>query len=269
MEWYANPNLAQINVVSSSSYMVVTSMDRGDRFSIGIEGRWGYYIVPLNDSTFVSAQNLFDAGISETHLYFIDRRGDLIHTIVIERDIEFVNYEYETSEYYWVPPYERCWLVSEYSGDAIFHDIFNDTLYRIKSRSEITPHLVFKRGDLSPRPEDKQRPENKQKQAYFTHVMESGDHIFLSYTIGDKTWRDVWSKRTGNLLLHTVPAGPSYPFDFFVPYALPDGSLIDLQVVYADKDNIYCVMEALDACKFLPDVKEDDNPVIVIAKLKK
>jgi hypothetical protein len=49
---------------------------------------------------------------------------------------------------------------------------------------------------------------------------------------------------------------------------LPDGSVIDLQVVYADGENVYCVLEALDACKFLLGVKEDDNPVIVVAKLK-
>jgi hypothetical protein len=168
------------------------------------------------------------------------------------------------------PPYEDYWLVSDYKGDAVFHDIFNDTLYRIKSRREITPHLVFKRGALSPRPEDTHKVENKRKQVYFKSVMESGNHIFLNYVYQDKTWRDVWSKLDGSLLIHTVPKNLGLPYDnISLPFTLPDGTVIDLQIGYADKDKVYGIMEALDACKFLPEVEEDDNPVIVVAKLKK
>ncbi len=264
--WYANANLRQINVIDMASKMVIVQADSGKRSTVGIDLSQGSHIVPLNDSTFVSAQALHVPDTPRTYLYFIDHSGNVIHSI--ERNDELSSYNSSSSEYAQAPPYENYWLAPNYKGDAIFHDIFNDTLYRIKSRSEITPHLVFKRGALSPRPEDTHKLERKKKQVYFTRVMESGDYVFLNYYYDGTVWRDVWCKRDGSLQLHTVLKRPNYPFDIFIPFTLPDGSVIELQIAYADKDNIYCVMEALDACKFLPGVKEDDNP-IVVAKLKK
>jgi hypothetical protein len=269
MGWYANSRLKQISVVSNGSYLVVTSTETGERSAIKIDAHQGGFFdrVPLNDSTFVSVRNSNNKDVPKTYLYFIDQRGELVHAT--ERNDVLSGYSRETSEYAWALPYEDYWLKADYRGDAIFHDIFNDTLYRVKSYREITPHLVFKRGSLSPRPEDTHKPENKKKQVYFTSVKESGDNVFINYYLGGKIWCDVWLKSGGTLEIHTIKKKPSSIEDFFIPFALPDGSEIDLEVVYADKTNIYCVLEALDACKFLPGVKEDDNPVIVIAKLKK
>ena len=53
-----------------------------------------------------------------------------------------------------------------------------------------------------------------------------------------------------------------------IPFMLPDGTLTKLYISYVDEEKIYCILGALDACKFLPGIKEDDNPVIVVATLK-
>ena len=264
-EWYANANLRQINVIDFTGKMIIVSTDNGNIYSVEIDSFQGYDRIPLNDSTFVSAQMLYREDIPTTYLYFFDRTGKIVYSK--ERHDELLRYNNQTTEYNQVPPYERYWLRPDYKGDAIFHDIFNDTLYCVKSHAEITPHLVFRRGVFSPRSKDKQNLEAKKKQIYLTSVMESGDHVFLEYTYDDKRWCDVWSKSDGNCLLHTNPENGMD--NLYLPFSLPNGDVVELQIAYADKDNIYCVMEALDACKFLPGVKEDDNPVIVVAKLKK
>jgi len=264
--WHANANLRQINVVNLGSHMVVTSTESGERFSVGVDMRRGLENIPLNDSTFVSIVGKH-SGVPAKYLFFADRKGEVIHTV--ERSDKLAEYVYELSEGEGTPISEKYRLWSHYAGDAIFSDIFNDTLYRIRSHREITPHVVFRRGKLSPRREDTYNAANKRRQAYFWGFIESGDHVFLSYQLEGKVWRDVWSKHDGRLLTHYAPEGVTYPFNLFVPFALPDGGVIDLQVVYADKERVYGMMGALDACRFLPDVKEDDNPVIVVAKLKK
>lgn len=265
VHWYVNSDLKQINIVDMAMKMVIVNAENDEKSSDAVVMSQGLRRVPLNDSTFVSARLLTSRDVPETQLYFTDRTGDVVHSI--ERNDELANYNVSISERAQVPPYEDYRLWSDYNGYAIFMDIFNDTLYRVKSHREITPHLVFRRGRYMPDPDDTHNVENKRRQAYIMGLMESGDHVFISYTIGDKTWRDVWSKSDGSLMLHTEPTLRNYPFDLFVPYALPDGSIIDLQVVYADRDRVYCVLEALDACKFLPGVREDDNPVILVAKL--
>lgn len=266
-DWYANSNLKQINVVSVGSYMVVSKTESGEKYSIGFNERQGFDRVPLNDSTFVSAQLLTIKDIHKTYLYFMNKKGDIVHTK--ERNDELANYNSETTEYKWALPYERYWLAEDYRGDAIFHDIFNDTLYRVKSYREITPHLVFEREQLRPNPADVHKVENKKKQVYFSDVKESRDYVFLSYRYDNEGYRDIWSKADGSLKLRSHSEKFGYIKEYKFPYTLPNGTEILLPVVYADKEHLYGMIQALDACKFLPDVKEDDNPVVVIAKLKK
>jgi hypothetical protein len=272
--WYANAKLEQISFVDILGHkmlLVSTQSGKAREIPIGSLSQSGFQ-TPLNDSTFVSNLTLIGADDHKAYLYFFDNSGEMIHSR--ERNDDKTDYKIVLREGdQWTGPHENYWLTSDYKGDAIFHDIFNDTLYRIKSRREITPHLMFRRGALSPHPEDAQNTEKKKKQVYFNTLIESDNHIFLSYYYGgDKMWCDLWSKRDGSLLLHTTPQDPQntrYAKMIYVPFALPGGEKVDLQVVFADKDKIYCVLEALDACKFLPGVNEDDNPVIVIAKLKK
>ncbi len=256
-DWYANARLKQLYVIDMASKMVIVQTESGEKSTVEINTSQGYDRVPLNDSTFVSAQSLNAVPVPNTYLYFTDRAGNLVH--VIERNDELLSYNTRTSEYGQAPPYEIYRLASDYQGDAIFLDIFNDTLYRIKSYREITPHLVFKRGTLSPRPQDKHNAERKKKQVHFSDVKESRDYVFLSYHHDGKRWNDVWSKRDGSLMLHAASN---------IPFMLPDGTLTKLYISYVDEEKIYCILGALDACKFLPGIKEDDNPVIVVATLK-
>lgn len=264
--WFANEKLRQINIVDIAYKMVTIDTWSSEKTTIPINYRQGYDRMPLNDSTFVSVQSLsIHDDIPNTYLYFMDRAGHAIHAE--ERNDKLLSYNTRTTDYEQVPPYETYRVWPDYTGDAIFQDIFNDTLYRVRSRREITPHVVFKRGKLSPRPEDKTDARAKRRQVYISGVMESGDYVFLRYEYNDKTWQSVWSKRTGSLVLQGE-GRRAFP-NFNVPCELPDDRVIDLQVVYADRENLYCVVRALDACRFMAGVKEDDNPVIVIAKLKK
>lgn len=262
--WYAHAQLRQVNFFGFEK-MVVSSIASGEKWSTPVDTQFGIARVPLRDSTFVSSP-LFMAKGSGAQLNFFDRDGNLIHTR--KRTDELADFSFEMNENNQTPPYEGYRLWSDYKGDAIFYDIFNDTIYRVRNRNAITPHLVFRRGGLIPRPEDVHNRDNKQRQAYVFGLIENPDVAMLSYQYEGKKWRDVWSKRDGRLLIHSDRRNRSYPFDIFVPYTLPDGNVVDLQIVYADRERIYGVLNALDACKFLPNVKEDDNPVIVIAKLK-
>lgn len=263
--WHANEQLHQIDFYGMNGRMVVTSTLSGEKYSVPTTMEQGIERIPLGDSTFVSVPWLL-SDVGGAQLHFFDRTGNLIHTKT--RNDELRGYSDRSSESVQVPPYESYRLWSDYHGDAIFHDIFNDTLYRIKNRHEITPHIVLHRSTLAPRPEDTFNATNKRQQAYIFRTMESGSFVMVSYEFDGKTWRDVWSKRDGSLMIHAAPKEQSFPFDIFMPWRLPDGEIIALQVVYADREHAYGVMNALHASRFMPGVKEDDNPVIVVAKLK-
>jgi hypothetical protein len=269
MEWHANASLRQINVVGTGQNMVVVSTDSGERLPVRYNERQGFHWVPLNDSTFVSARSSYRPNAPKEYLYFIDRAGEVVHSI--GRDDELAGYHYTMPEGAWTGPFEGYWLKPDYKGDAILHDIFNDTLYRVKSHREITPHLVFRRGTLSPDPDDigVNNQENRKKDVYLASVMESGSHVFLNYYHRGEVWCDVWSKSAGTLMIHTIRQRPGRSDEVRVPFVLPDGSSIELDVMGADRDNIYAIMRALDACKFLPGVGEEDNPVVMVVKLKK
>ncbi|MDR0955339.1 MAG: 6-bladed beta-propeller [Rikenellaceae bacterium] len=257
--WYVHPRLKQLNFVDLASKMIIVQTDSGEKSTVEISRSQDFEWVPLNDSTFVTSQRLNSLPIPNTYLYFFDRAGHLVHAI--ERNDELLSHNSNRSEQGQAPPYEAYGLFSDYKGDAIFQDIFNDTLYRIKNYREITPHLVFKRGALSPRPEDKQNAERKKKQVHFVDIKESRDYVFLRYLHDDKRSLEVWSKRDGSLMLRGSHS---------IPFMLPDGTLAkQLHISYVEEDTIYGVLGALDASKFLPGIAEDDNPVVVVMKLKK
>jgi hypothetical protein len=265
--WYANASTGKINIIDMTQKMVVVDIASGKRTDVSVDFKEGVDRIPLNDSTFVACSAMRPENPA-TYLYFSDSGGRPIHSVT--HTGELANWQPRaTRENETKQPREYHVLCHDYTGDALFINIYNDTISRIRSHREITPHAVFKRGALSPLPEDADNVQASPRQAHFTYIEESGGHVFLSYVYAGETWCDVWSKGGGELLLHAARRGRGYGGHLMLPFALPDGDVVEVRVAYADRDNIYCVMEALDACKFLPNVKEDDNPVVMVAQLKK
>jgi hypothetical protein len=261
--WYANAATKRIVVVDPvgrNNILVSTETCQRSSMKYNLEDGFGW--VPLNDGTFVSTKAV-PATRRESpklSLRFMDSEGKQVGTI--ERQ---VRYEPDIPSLNIFDPVENYTISPNYQGNALLGVIYCDTIFTVKSRREVlTPRFVFRRGRYAPDPDNR---ENKRRYVYLDVIGENDRHVNISFQFDGKEYYDIWSKSSGRLLIRRVRNDDTEKVGF--PYRLPDGSEIYLRIAYADSDRFYCIMQALDACKFLPGVKEDDNPVIVVAKLKK
>ena len=133
---------------------------------------------------------------------------------------------------------------------------YNDTLYRITEDQTIKPHLILSRGKYTPIVGEKDQKRLGLKYS------EAGPYSLI-YTSGVF---HIWNRETGKLI--TSRKFDVYNPDSYIKYRLPNNQLIT--VYFQSVQNGKLVFEARfnDIYEYL-NLKEDDNPVIMIADLKK
>jgi hypothetical protein len=264
--WYANARLRRLNVVDfMGGGMVVVSTEGGQPTGVKRNKTDGSGWIPLNDGTFVAFREIeaVRPKPAKLALNFFDADGQL--TGSVERWARHTSEapSADLSSIYELRESPDAW--SNYRGEALLHEAFNDTLFTIRGHREaIAPHSVIKRGRFAPVPDD---TGDKRRRAFLGTVSESAGYLYLSFRYDDKTWYDIWSKRDGRLVVRSSREAEERGSNGF-PFTLPDGKVIRLDVAYADGERFYCLLQAVDACRFLSNVKEDDNPVVVSLKLK-
>ena len=263
--WHANATRRTVVVADPVGYNLVTvSTDGGQPTGVKINNSDGFGWIPLNDGTFLVHKDLPRSRRegAKLSLRFFDANWKPTGTVerlskyAPETPAMDISASFESAER------NQTW--SNFRGEALLLEAFNDTLFTVRSRSEpITPHLVLKRGRLAPASGDSGA--DKRRHIYIGYLHESGDHLYLTFKYDGKNYHDIWSKREGRLLIRRASKeGETSGF----PLSLPGGGELYLNVAHADRDRFYFVMQSVDACRFLPGVKEDDNPVVVILKLK-
>ena len=82
-------------------------------------------------------------------------------------------------------------------------------------------------------------------------------------------YTDIWDKSNRNIVSRMeTPDSPIWVIQQFnARYLLPDGSETILDILDADKDKLYCLLEASVACNFMK-IEKDANPVVMILQLK-
>ena len=162
-----------------------------------------------------------------------------------------------------------------------FYQLFNDTVFHVGTNS-LTPKYVLNMGQYSPPYEMKTSPEfDPGKYFMMRTIQESSQYVFCSFNFNKKNYTAIFdkNKRTTVVNDYSPESGLGYinNINDFVP--LEFSSL-------NEKDELICTMNALkikqwfdlnpdkinqlpEQLKNLKNIQETNNPVIIIAKLKK
>jgi len=162
-----------------------------------------------------------------------------------------------------------------------FYQLFNDTLFTISTNS-ITPRFIFNMGPYSPPYEMKTSPKfEPDKYFVMKTIQESSKYLFCSFNFNKKNYTAIFDKNKRTTVVNDYSPESGHGFinniNDFVPLEF---SSIN------EKDELICIMDAFkikqwfeknpekvsklpESLKSLTTIKETDNPVIMISKLKK
>lgn len=162
-----------------------------------------------------------------------------------------------------------------------FYQLFNDTLFHVKTNS-ITPRYVFNMGPYSPPYEMKTSPKfEPDKYFVMQTIQESSKYLFCSFNLNKKNYTAIFDKNKRTTVVNDYSPESGHGFinniNDFVPLEF---SSIN------EKDELICTMDAFkikqwfeenpekinqlpEYLKNLNNIQETNNPVIIIAKLKK
>ncbi len=269
--WNLNNTLDEV-CVSCDYKFVVASLDGNKKQDIVPWEMSGLNTLPLNDETFVLSKiaGMGQSNEKTPYLTFVNAEGQVIHRLDYGASRNPDDYTYSISGRDVKPPYERYLLSSVYDGGVLFQDIFNDTIFYIKSSKEMFPHMVLKRGKYFPKAADANDAARKAGQIYLRNMMETEKYVFLRYFHDNRLYSDIWDKSTLKLVsrVETPTDFEWLARTFDMRYALPDGSEAVLNVAYSDKDKLYCLLEPAVARNFVEGITDDSNPTVMIATLR-
>jgi hypothetical protein len=153
--------------------------------------------------------------------------------------------------------------VGSAGGDeALVGIITGDTLYRVNKR-EVTPEAILHKGQYRRSEEPIFQITTPDSPHYFisTQVDAAGDYYFMRHITTKMLALEIWDK-SGGLIAH-IDSREGFRFAF------PSGGETRVSWLHVSGDTVAFVVDAIDAAGSVEGVQEDDNPVIVVAKLKK
>ena len=223
----------------------------------------------LNDGTMVGIPG--DKGksgeVETPYLHFLNQEGKKIHSCYYP---EKRNIAYSLPEGQILGALENYGLYESYTGDALFKDKFNDTIYRIRSMDDVKPYIIIHRGSLTPTLKDENNPTTGPQKVRLINILDTKKYFFIKYFFEDKSYFSIWDKQTLSLIVNSEI--PQQKFlknkDNISYYRTPNGKdvIIPLSSYYNGK--LYSMLNAEDAMDFLPGIVSDDNPVLMIISIE-
>ena len=161
-----------------------------------------------------------------------------------------------------------------------FKEQYNDTLFTVTADSLIA-RAVFNSGEHSLRYEDKKKYEGIDEDFhYISHLDESDDYLFFELAFRGKRFSGYFDKGTGQTHLATSASGETHAYindlDGFLPFQPKYATNDNLLVGYMEAPDVLSwIDENPEKAKQLPadlkqylQLKADDNPVVMVVKLK-
>jgi hypothetical protein len=162
-----------------------------------------------------------------------------------------------------------------------FYQLFNDTVFHVKS-NYITPRFVFNMGQYSPPYEMKTSPEfEPDKYFVMQTIQESSKYLFCSYNFTKKNYTAIFDKNIRTTVVNDYSPESGRGFinniNDFVPLEFSSINEKDEMICTIDAykikqwfaENIDKMEQLPGNVKSLKDIQETNNPVVLIAKLKK
>jgi hypothetical protein len=150
---------------------------------------------------------------------------------------------------------------------ALINLATDDTLYRVTG-SGMTPEAILRKGQYRRPREPIIQITTPDSPVYFisTSVNSAGDYYFIRHLVLGQIM-EIWDRSRGRLVAHTDSRDGWDNFGF--RFAFPSGVESRVSSFHFDGDTVAFVIDAVNAVGAVEDLQEDDNPVIVVAKLKK
>ena len=201
-------------------------------------------------------------------MHFYNLEGEIVHSIYYpqKRDITYNIREGGT-------PTSTYHLWPTYSGDALFEDIFNDTIYHIRGTDDIKPYIITHRGTLAPVIKDASNPTTRVQKVYLGKLLDTKKYIFIRYGYREEIYNAIWNKKTQEFIANTkgdksdkyqLIAITNEQSQNFIKYRTPTGKEILVAVSGYMDGKLYGAIDAEQAMEFLPGIDEFDNPVLMI-----
>lgn len=162
----------------------------------------------------------------------------------------------------------------KYRDNAYFKSSFNDTVYVVKGH-KLIPDIVFSLGKWQWGPEARTDGQNSEERMLVTTVYETDHHILFQccrgvYSEAPETFTGIYRKADGKVILNNEREGFTDDFSGYLPFrpetCSPQGEYA--RIAEASELSYWLEEhpEALKDARFaaLRDLKEDDNPVIVL-----
>ena len=231
-------------------------------------GNESWYGCLLNDGTFVETTQISDRDTNKPYINFRNQAGEIIHSIYYpqKRDLAHALIE------------DGSWIVSSYNlfptytGDALFRDMFNDTIYRIRSMDDINPYIIIYNGSFTPVLEDAPNQTTRVRKMYLEKILDTNNNFFVSYSYRNEKYTAIWDKRLKSFISNIKSdnsdeqriVSNNFNSYGFTRYRTPKGKEILIPILNYYDGNLYSVLNASEAMEFLPGIVSEDNPVLMI-----
>lgn len=162
-----------------------------------------------------------------------------------------------------------------------FYERFNDTLFHVSTNS-LTPRFIFNMGPYSPPYEMKTSPKFEADKYFLIQTInESSKYLFCAFNFNKRNYIAIYDKDQRETIVNDYSAESGKGFisniNDFVPIEFSsinkNGELIctidAVKIKQWFEKNPEKVPQLPESFKSLMNIKETDNPVIIIAKLKK
>lgn len=168
-------------------------------------------------------------------------------------------------------------LFYDFNENLYFKEFYNDTIFEIANENLI-PHFIFKAGKYL-FPYEKRWKFNPAFDEYIIdyRIFESLNAAFFHFLLGKKQLLGVYDKTKDRLKITDAEFGVINDIDGFVNFypvnSTSNNELIGIidayKIVQWFKENPEKITKLPPQLQKLKDIKETDNPVVMIAKLKK
>ena len=101
------------------------------------------------------------------------------------------------------------------------------------------------------------------------NIFDTKKYFFIKYAYRDKFYISVWNKQTMALIANSELSCQIFlkNKDNITYYRTPTCKEVIIPISNYFNGKIYSMLEAKDAMDFLPGIKEDDNPVLIIISI--
>ena len=260
-EWSYN-HKTQLLFASTSFQIIIHSFENNISNKYTLEEYFSNACL-LNDGTIVGLPGHIGNGdVNTPYIHFLNQEGVIISSLYYPQKR---NIAYDIPEGRILGPSESYGLYSSNTGEALFKDMFNDTIYRIRSMNDVKPYIIIHRGSLTLTLKDINNPTGTQKIRLW-NILDTKKYFIIKYEYKGKTYSSIWDKQTQSLvtIFDFTKQSFSRAGDNYATYRTPTGKVITINISGYFDGKLYGILDAADAMEFLPGIVEDDNPVLMI-----